>query len=119
MKALLERKAERQYLFSCPFGFGYLFSRVFSISMHIRDLFLIERNAFVAIAVMVSVCWAIQHHVSAPLIKLPLYKGKDQSFSAPIVRPWTMDLRTKKAKTETGRTIRVAAAPIPAQSIFP
>jgi hypothetical protein len=30
-----------------------------------------------------------------------------------------MDFRTKKAKMETGRTIRVAAAPIPAQSIFP
>ena len=30
-----------------------------------------------------------------------------------------MDLRTKKAKMETGSTIRVAAAPMPAQSILP
>ena len=42
-----------------------------------------------------------------------------QSFSAPIVSPCTIDLRTKKAKTETGSTISVAAAPMPAQSIFP
>ncbi len=47
------------------------------------------------------------------------FLSRFQSFNAPMVNPWTMVLRTKKAKTETGSTMRVAAAPMPAQSIFP
>jgi len=38
---------------------------------------------------------------------------------APLVKPSTILFLTKNAKSKTGKTMMVAAAPMPAQSIFP